>query len=136
MKSAVEVVVFPFTVTEIFPVVAPRGTVAEMDEAEADKIVAAVPLNFTMSSPAVALKFFPVIVTVVPTIPLLGEKLPMLDGGAGSSSLQEPINSIVTIDMSAVRACKLMVLRLRITNCKLWIEAKSVFLLVADPYNN
>lgn len=47
----------------------------------ADDTVAAIPLNFTVFDEARVLKFEPVIVTVVPTAPLLGVKL--AKAGAG-----------------------------------------------------
>ena len=59
-------------VTVTRPVVAPLGTVAEIAVLEVTVNDAATPLNLT----AVALvKFVPLIVTVVPTFPLVGERL-------------------------------------------------------------
>lgn len=58
-------------VTEIFPVVAPGGTVAVIFVSELTVNVAVVPLNFTAVAPENPV---PLIVTEVPTGPLFGEK--------------------------------------------------------------
>src|SRR2546428_13120435 len=62
----------PEVVTLIGPVVAPLGTVAEIEVAEFTVKLALVPLNRTAVAPV---KFVPLIVTVVPTGPLVGVKL-------------------------------------------------------------
>jgi hypothetical protein len=67
--------VTPLTFTEIKPVVAPPGTVVDMLVAVEEETVASVPLNRTIFSVGVVLKFVPVIVTVVPSAPLPGVKL-------------------------------------------------------------
>ena len=59
------------------PVVAPAGTVAEICVDELTVKVALVPLNLTDVAPV---KFVPLIVTLVPTGPLVGEKLVMVGG--------------------------------------------------------
>jgi hypothetical protein len=65
-----ELVAVPLgVVTVIFPVVAPEGTVAVILLAELMVNVALVPLNFTKVAPV---KFVPLIVTEVPTGPLVG----------------------------------------------------------------
>ena len=66
------VVVPPGVVTLSGPVVAPLGTVAEIEVAELTVKLALVPLNVTAVAPV---KFVPLIVTPVPTGPLVGEKL-------------------------------------------------------------
>jgi hypothetical protein len=73
------VAVPPAVVTLIVPVVAPLGAVAVIwvDEFTVN-VVALVPLNFTAVAPV---KFAPVIVTLVPMFPLVGEKLAMLGTG-------------------------------------------------------
>jgi hypothetical protein len=81
-KSWMLVAVLPATVTATFPVVAPPGTVTVSDVADAATTAAAVPLNATASSDAVALNPDPVIVTVVPGSPIPGEK-PAIVMGAG-----------------------------------------------------
>lgn len=43
--------------------------------------VALIPLNFTVSLATVELKFVPLIVTVVPTVPLVGLKLEIVGAG-------------------------------------------------------
>ena len=65
------------TVTEIVPVPAPGGTVVVMLVAVLAVTMAVVPLNITMLSTGIALKFVPAIVTVVPIEPLVGVKLLM-----------------------------------------------------------
>src|SRR5439155_5410873 len=70
----------PGVVTEIAPVVAPAGTVAVTCVAEFTvNVVALVPLNFTDVAPV---RFVPVITTLVPTGPLVGEKLVIVGAGA------------------------------------------------------
>jgi len=91
VKSVEEVVGFPSTITVILPVVAPVGTVTVSSVAVAAVTVAAVPLNCTVLLPAVVLKLVPLIITVVPTAPLVGEKLVIVGIAAvlsASSSLQ------------------------------------------------
>jgi hypothetical protein len=63
----------PPTVTTTLPVVAPDGTGTTMLVADQLEGVAAVPLNVTVLVPCVAPRFVPVIVTTVPTDPLVGE---------------------------------------------------------------
>jgi hypothetical protein len=69
------------TVTEIFPVVAPVGTVVAILVAVLEVTVAAVPLNFTVLFAGVVSKLVPVMVTASPTIPLVGLKLVIEGGG-------------------------------------------------------
>ena len=69
------VAVFPATVTVMVPVDAPDGTVVVMLVEELAVTVANVPLKRTVLSVGVALKFVPVMVTVVPMGPLAGVKL-------------------------------------------------------------
>lgn len=73
--NGVDVVAVPNgTVIDIGPVVAPAGTETTSFDVVAEIIEAAVPLNVTVFCAAVALKPVPLIVTVVPTPPLCGEK--------------------------------------------------------------
>jgi hypothetical protein len=74
VKSVALVAVLPATVTVILPVVAPAGTVVVMDVVVLAVAVAVVPLNLTVLLAGVALKFVPVIVTVVPVTPDVGVK--------------------------------------------------------------
>ena len=67
--------VIPFTVTEIGPVLAPKGTVVVMLVPDDAVTTASVPLKRTVFSPGIELKLVPVIVTVVPKVPLVGLKL-------------------------------------------------------------
>ena len=75
VKSVALVAVLPDTVTVIFPVVAPAGTVAVMLVVVLAVAVAVVPLKRTVLFAGVALKFVPVIVTVAPIRPDVGVKL-------------------------------------------------------------
>ncbi len=68
----------PLTVTVITPVVAPVGTVVMMVVSEALVMVAAVPLNLTVLFARVVSKPVPVMATVVPAEPVVGEKLAMV----------------------------------------------------------
>ena len=68
----------PGVVTVIGPVVAPAGTVAWIAVAEFTVKVALTPLNCTAVTP---LKLVPLMVTLVPTRPVIGVKL-VMDGGA------------------------------------------------------
>src|SRR5690242_9965563 len=66
----------PDTVTTTFPVLAPAGTVTPMLVAlQPENTVACVPPKLTVLLPWLAPKFVPVIVTVVPTAPLVGDTL-------------------------------------------------------------
>src|SRR5947199_5920748 len=77
VKLLTLVAVPPAVVALIVPVVAPVGTVAAICVAELTVKAAVVPLNFTAVAPV---KAVPVIVTLAPTAPLVGEKL-VMDGG-------------------------------------------------------
>src|SRR5229473_1355328 len=77
----------PLTVTTTFPVVAPAGTGTVMLVAFQLVGVPAVPLNVTVMVPCVAPKFAPLIVTDVPTAPVVGFKLPMLGAVAATVKL-------------------------------------------------
>ena len=72
MNALLLVAVPPEVVTLIGPVVAPLGTVAVIEVAEPAVKLALTPLKRTAVAP---LKLVPLIVTVVPTGPLAGEKL-------------------------------------------------------------
>jgi len=74
VKIVALVAVPPRVVMEIGPVVAPVGTVAVTCVSEFTLNVAETPLNFTLVAPV---KLVPVIVTEVPTGPLVGLKLVM-----------------------------------------------------------
>jgi hypothetical protein len=62
-------------VTEMGPVVAPAGTLVVIVVVVLAVTVADVPLNATTLFAGVVLKFVPLIVTLVPVVPLVGEKL-------------------------------------------------------------
>jgi hypothetical protein len=78
VKFVALVAVFPATVTVMVPVVAPAGTVVVMDVAVLAVTTDVVPLNLTVLLVSVELKFVPVMVTVVLTVPLVGVKLVMV----------------------------------------------------------
>jgi hypothetical protein len=75
VKILVLMTVFPGITTLIRPVVAPIGTVAVIEVSETTEKVVPVPLKSTVVAPV---KPVPVIVTLVPTGPLIGEKLPIV----------------------------------------------------------
>src|SRR6266480_2841072 len=77
VKLAALLAVPPGVVTLIGPLVAPAGTVAVIAVAEFTVKLALVPLNSTAEAP---LKLVPLIVTLVPTGPLLGVKLVIVGG--------------------------------------------------------
>ncbi|SRR5579871_644755 len=81
-----EVAVPPGVTTEIGPVVAPAGTEVEIWLASLMEKVAAVPLNFTFVAPV---KFVPVIETLVPTCPLVGETAVIV--GAATFTVKLPV---------------------------------------------
>ena len=64
----------PDTVTTTFPVVAPVGTIATIEESLQLVVVAAVPLKLTVLAPWLDPKLVPVMVTEAPTAPDVGEK--------------------------------------------------------------
>jgi hypothetical protein len=68
----------PATTTTTLPVVAPVGTSATMFALFQLTAVATFPLNFTALDPCVTPKLFPVIVTALPIVPNVGERLVML----------------------------------------------------------
>src|SRR2546425_78824 len=72
VKLLALVAVPPEVVTLMGPVVAPLGTVAEIEVEEFTVKLALVPLNRTAEAPV---KFVPLSVTGVPTGPLVGVKL-------------------------------------------------------------
>lgn len=82
VKFVADVAVCPATVTVIVPVVAASGTEVVMLVAVLAETTASAPLNFTMLLAGVVLKFVPVIVTEVPTTPLVGLKLVIVGAGA------------------------------------------------------
>jgi hypothetical protein len=71
------VAVPPGVVTLIVPEVAPLGTVAVIEAAELTVKLAPMPLNETVVAPV---KLVPLTLTLVPTGPLVGEKLVMAGG--------------------------------------------------------
>ena len=100
VKLVVVVAVEEATVTEIAPVVAPDGTVTVRVLPVAAVTVAAVPLNSTVSALGVVLKFWPWMVTVVPTPPCWGVKLKIASepgGGLDDVAIESmfPISSYV-----------------------------------------
>jgi len=79
------VAVPPAVVTSIGPSVAPLGTVAVIDVADSTVKDALVPLNVTDDAPV---KFVPVIVTPVPTGPLVGVNDEMVGADGGGVEAQ------------------------------------------------
>jgi len=97
VKFAALAIVPPGVVTEIFPVVAPVGTVAVICVAEFTvNDVALVVLNFTalvvkFAPLTVPLKFVPVIVTDVPTGPKMGVNELIVGAGTGFTVKVPPV---------------------------------------------
>jgi len=81
VKLVLLVAVPPGVVTLIRPVVAPLGTVAVIEAEEPTVKLALAPLKRTAVAPA---KFVPLIATVVPAGPLVGEK-PEIEGGLAAT---------------------------------------------------
>jgi hypothetical protein len=99
VKLAVLVAVPAGVVTLTGPVVAVAGTVAWMVVSEVtENVVAFTPLNVTAVAPV---KLAPVIVTVVPLVPLVGEKLVIVGPG------------IITVKLAALVAVPAAVVTLR-----------------------
>lgn len=95
----------PRTVTTTLPLVAPLGTGATMLVAFQPVGVAAVPVNVTVLAPCDAPKFVPVIVTGVPTGPLVGFRLLILGVGGvtvkATPLLFTPVTSTTTFPVVA-----------------------------------
>jgi len=104
----------PLTVTTMLPVVAPFGNGTTIDVAPQLPGIAVVPLNVTELVPCVAPKLLPVMVTDVPTGPVVGERFVML--GAATTVNKElllatpftatttfpvvaPVGTVATIDV-------------------------------------
>ena len=94
VKTPLLVAVLPPTVTEIDPVVAPVGTVVVILVAELAVTNAVVPLNCTILLAGVVSKFVPVIVTDVPTRPLVGVKLVMV-AMAGAHTVPDGVSPVI-----------------------------------------
>jgi hypothetical protein len=110
VKLLVEVAVAPLTVTVIFPVAAPAGTVVVMDEVVDAVTTASVPLNLTVLLDGVVLKDDPLIVTVEPIAPDSGEKPDMPSDGVWSSFLHAIVRKFRrTKTVSAFNPCNLIV---------------------------
>jgi hypothetical protein len=78
--NALALVAVPVEVVTLMgPVVAPLGTVAEIVVAEVTEKLALAPLKVTAVAPV---KFVPLIVTPLPTDPLVGVKLVIVGAGA------------------------------------------------------
>ncbi len=90
--------VTPPVVTDIFPDVAPAGTVAVIVVEVEAVTVAVVLLNFTTLLAAVVLKFVPVIITVAPTAPLVGLK-PEMDGVGSTVKLDALVIVMPLVDI-------------------------------------
>ena len=80
MKFVELVAVSPFTVTDIAPVVVPTGTLQVMLVEVLAVLVAIVLLNFTVLLAKAGSKLVPVMVTTVPTPPLVGSKEVIVGG--------------------------------------------------------
>jgi hypothetical protein len=84
----------PPTVTTTLPVVAPEGTVTLMlVVVHTDAAAAATPLNFTVLEPWGEPKPVPVIVTTVPMVPEVGDRL-VIEGAANAAAEKNRNNAI------------------------------------------
>jgi hypothetical protein len=101
VPALVTVMPVPLTKTEIVPVVAPTGTVTVSDVDVDPVTVARVPLKRTVLLAGVVLKLVPVMVTVAPTAPLVGEKLVMV--GAGTTSKLAALVTVTPLDVTEMR---------------------------------
>jgi hypothetical protein len=93
VKAVLEYTVVPLLVTEMFPVVAPVGTDVVIEVAVEDPTTADVPLKLTVGE----LKFVPVIVTAVPTAPLVGVKLVIVGCGSVTVKLFAEVKVVVPL---------------------------------------
>ncbi len=84
----------PLVTTVIFPVVAPVGTVVEICVSEFTVKVAAVPLKATA---VVCVKPLPVMVTGVPTEPLVGLKLVIFGVTLKTAIVLRVVEPVVTV---------------------------------------
>jgi hypothetical protein len=88
MKMLPEVPVPADVVTVIVPLGAKLGTVTVSDVVDATVTTAVTPPNLTVLFAGVGLKSVPVIITVVPAVPVVGEKLVTVgNGGAGGVTI-------------------------------------------------
>ena len=79
----------PLTVTTTFPLLAPVGTGATMEVPLQLVGATVVPLKLTVLVPCVEPKFVPVIVTDVPTVPEVGDRLVIF--GVGRTVNESPL---------------------------------------------
>jgi hypothetical protein len=96
-----EVAVWLLTVTLIGPVVAPDGTVVTISVLVELVTTADVPLKLTALFAAVVSKLVPTMVTVVPAVPLVGEKLEMVTDDV----LPQPDRIIWRSKATSARGC-------------------------------
>ena len=100
VKLFVLVAVPPGVVTLSGPVVAPVGTVAWIVVAEVTVKLALTPLNVTVVAPV---KFVPLIVTLVPTGPLVGVKLVIV--GAPPLTVRDTVVERELVESDTVTLC-------------------------------
>jgi hypothetical protein len=91
-------------VTETGPVVAPVGTATVSDVAVAVVTVARVPLNLTVLFAGVALKFDPVMLTVVPGQPEVGIMLVTVGAGTEKLTVDTAVPPVVVTETGPVVA--------------------------------
>jgi hypothetical protein len=138
--------VWPPTVTEIGPELAPAGTCATINVALQLLGVAVVPLNTTVLLPCAEPKFVPVIVTDVPTAPAVGDKFVMM-GAVTTVKLTPllftplavtttlpvvaPLGTVAMIDVVPQLVIVAIVL-LNVTVPVPWVEPKFVPVMVTE----
>src|SRR5690606_18619985 len=102
VKSFIDVADFPLVITLTFPVVADAGTVTTRLVLVALVIVADTPLNSTLFSDSVVLKFSPAMVTLIPVGPESGVKLPIEGEGGGSGSFSSSLHETMNVERIAI----------------------------------
>ena len=136
----------PPTVTTMFPVVAPLGTVVPMLVALQLVTVAIVPLNFTVLEPWLDPKFAPVIVTDAPTAPVVGERLVMVGpdttvkldpllftplANTTTIPVVAPLGTVVAM-LVALQLVTVAAVPLNLTVLEPWLDPKFVPVMVTD----
>src|SRR5262245_3002964 len=101
MKFVALVEVPPGVVTAIFPVLVSAGTVAVILMEELTVKIAATPLNVTDEA---LRKVFPLMTTLVPASPEVGEKLVMVGGTRKLAALKPAPAALVTLILPVVAA--------------------------------
>jgi hypothetical protein len=135
VKLEALVAVPPGVVTFTSPELAAAGTVALIREDDLTENEALTPLNVTADAPA---KLVPLILTVVPTPPLLGLKLVIVGVAASAAEAPERPNAVTTNasttrTMPAVRLRPVPVIELE-ARLTILVPPTLVILFLAQPF--